>query len=75
MLKTPAGVDRAFKKLDSIKKDLIFWKAGAQPPQLLASGEVVLTSAYNGRIDAANRDDKRNFGIVWNRRCSPSTAG
>jgi putative spermidine/putrescine transport system substrate-binding protein len=66
VLKTPAGVDRAFKKLDSIKKDLIFWKAGAQPPQLLASGEVVLTSAYNGRIDAANREDKRNFGIVWN---------
>jgi putative spermidine/putrescine transport system substrate-binding protein len=65
-LKTPAGVDRAFKKLDSIKKDLIFWKSGAQPPQLLASGEVVLTSAYNGRIDAANRDDKRNFGMVWN---------
>jgi putative spermidine/putrescine transport system substrate-binding protein len=66
VLKTPAGVDRAFKKLDSIKKDLILWKAGAQPPQLLASGEVVLTSAYNGRIDAANRDDKRDFGIVWN---------
>jgi putative spermidine/putrescine transport system substrate-binding protein len=66
VLKTPAGVDRAFKKLDGLKKDLIFWKAGAQPPQLLASGEVALTSAYNGRIDAANRDDKRNFGIVWN---------
>jgi putative spermidine/putrescine transport system substrate-binding protein len=66
VLKTPEGVDRAFKKLDTIKKDLIFWKAGAQPPQLLASGEVVLTSAYNGRIDAANREDKRNFGIVWN---------
>jgi putative spermidine/putrescine transport system substrate-binding protein len=65
VLKTPDGVDRAFRKLDTIKKDLIFWKSGAQPPQLLASGEVVLTSAYNGRIDAANRDDKRNFGIVW----------
>jgi putative spermidine/putrescine transport system substrate-binding protein len=66
VLKTKEGVDRAFKKLDSIKKDLIFWKAGAQPPQLLASGEVVLTSVYNGRIDAANHDDHRNFGISWN---------
>ena len=65
VLKTDAGVDRAFKKLDSIKKDMIWWKAGAQPPQLLASGEVALTSAYNGRIDAANTKDKRNFGIVW----------
>lgn len=64
MLATPEGVDRAFKKLTSIRNDLIFWKAGAQPPQLLASGEVVMTSVYNGRIDAANRDG-RNFGIVW----------
>lgn len=66
VLKTPEGVDRAFKKLDTIKKDLVFWKSGAQPPQFLASGEVAMTSVYNGRIDAANKKDKRNFGIVWN---------
>ena len=66
VLRTEAGVDRAFKKLDTIKKDLVFWKSGAQPPQFLAAGEVVMTSVYNGRIDAANKKDKRNFGIVWN---------
>ena len=66
VLGTKEGVDRAFKKLDTIHQDLIFWKAGAQPPQLLASGEVVMTSVYNGRIDAANRDDHRQFGISWN---------
>ncbi len=66
VLATPAGVDRAFAKLSTIKKDLVFWKSGAQPPQMLAAGEVVMTSAYNGRIDSANHDDKRNFGIVWN---------
>jgi putative spermidine/putrescine transport system substrate-binding protein len=65
VLKTPEGIERAFKKLDSIKSDLIFWKAGAQPPQLLASGEVAMTSAYNGRITAANDKDKKNFGMVW----------
>lgn len=65
VLGTQAGVDRAFKKLDSIKDDLIFWKAGAQPPQLLASGEVVMTSAYNGRITNANQKDKKNFKMVW----------
>lgn len=64
-LATEEGVDRAFAKLDTIKDDLIFWRAGAQPPQLLASGEVVMTSVYNGRIDAANRDDGRDFGFVW----------
>ncbi|MDR3518055.1 MAG: ABC transporter substrate-binding protein [Azospirillaceae bacterium] len=65
VLKTEQGVDRAFKKLDQIKSDLIFWKTGAQPPQLLASGEVVMTSAYNGRITAANGKDHKNFKIVW----------
>jgi putative spermidine/putrescine transport system substrate-binding protein len=66
VLATDAGVERAFKKLDTLKKNIVWWKSGAQPPQLLASGEVVMTSAYNGRIDAANRNDKRNFGIQWN---------
>lgn len=66
VLATEAGVERAFKKLDSIKNDLVWWKAGAQPPQLLASGEVAMTSVYNGRIDAANKTDKKNFGMVWN---------
>ena len=37
-LATPEGVDRAFKKLDAIKDDLVFWEAGAQPPQLLGLG-------------------------------------
>ena len=66
VLSTKEGIDRAFAKLDTIKSDLVFWKAGAQPAQLLASGEVVMTTAYNGRIDAANRNDKRNFSFIWN---------
>ncbi|WP_029009909.1 ABC transporter substrate-binding protein [Azospirillum halopraeferens] len=66
VLGTEEGIERAFRKLDTIKKDIVWWKAGAQPPQLLASGEVVMTSVYNGRIDAANKTDKKNFGMVWN---------
>lgn len=66
VLATDEGIERAFKKLDTIKNDIVWWKAGAQPPQLLASGEVVMTSVYNGRIDAANKSEKKNFGMVWN---------
>ncbi|MCB2055363.1 MAG: ABC transporter substrate-binding protein [Geminicoccaceae bacterium] len=65
VLATDEGVDRAFAKLESIKDDLIWWEAGAQPPQLLASGELVMTSAYNGRITAANESDNREFEIAW----------
>lgn len=66
VLATDAGVDRAFNKLNAIRDQLIFWKAGAQPPQLLASGEVVMTSAYNGRISAANDTNHKNFMMSWN---------
>lgn len=66
VLGTEQGVTRALRKLDTIKNDLVFWKAGAQPPQLLASNEVVMTSAYNGRISAANEKDHRNFKLLWN---------
>ena len=64
VLETPAGVDRAFKKLDTIKPQIVWWTAGAQPPQLLASGEVVMTSVYHGRIFDANKEGK-NFGVIW----------
>lgn len=65
-LGTDAGVERAFRKLDQLKPQLVWWEKGSQPPQLLASGEVAMTDAYNGRIAAANDKDKKNFKIVWN---------
>ncbi|MGE0716387.1 MAG: ABC transporter substrate-binding protein [Alphaproteobacteria bacterium] len=66
LLATEAGVDRAFRKLDALKPHVVWWEKGSQPPQLLAAGEVAMTSAYNGRIAAANKTDKKNFRIVWN---------
>ncbi|AXK38094.1 ABC transporter substrate-binding protein [Crenobacter cavernae] len=66
VLATPAGVDRAFKKLDQIKPSIQWWEAGAQPPQFLASGDVVMSSAYNGRIAAVQQEGKKNLKIVWN---------
>src|SRR5690606_10727063 len=65
ILRTEEGVERAFAKLDEIKDDIIWWEAGAQAPQLLATGEVVMTNAWNGRISSANEEEGRNFKIVW----------
>jgi len=64
VLATKAGVDRAFKKLDQLKPNIQWWEAGAQPPQFLASGDVVMSSAYNGRIDTAQKEGK-NLKAVW----------
>ncbi|WYK04125.1 ABC transporter substrate-binding protein [Cereibacter sphaeroides f. sp. denitrificans] len=65
MLRTDEGVERAFKKLDSIKSQIVWWEAGAQPPQLLADGEVAMTIAYNGRIFNAAITENKPFEIVW----------
>ena len=65
VLRTPEGVDRAFAMFDKIKKDIIWWEAGAQPPQLLADGEVVMTTAYNGRIFNAVAAEDKPFEIIW----------
>lgn len=65
VLNTPEGVDRAFAKLDTIKAETVWWEAGAQAPQLLADGEVAMTTAYNGRIFAAAVGEGKPFQIVW----------
>jgi putative spermidine/putrescine transport system substrate-binding protein len=47
----PLDVNRAFKSMDKIKAHItVWWDSGAQPAQLLANGEVVMASAWNGRI-------------------------
>lgn len=64
-LGTKAGIDRAFKKLDTIKDSVVWWETGAQPPQLLADGEVTMTTAYNGRIFDAQIGEGKPFAIIW----------
>ena len=64
VLGTKEGQDRAFKKLDALKPNIQWWEAGAQPPQYLASGDVVMSSAYNGRIAAVQKES--NLKVVWN---------
>jgi putative spermidine/putrescine transport system substrate-binding protein len=64
VLATKEGADRAFKKLTALKPSIQWWEAGAQPPQFLVAGDVVMSTAYNGRIDAANREG-RKLAIAW----------
>ena len=48
----PLDLDRAFKKLDTIKGDIIWWSSGAQSQQMLASAETPFGSFWNGRLTA-----------------------
>ena len=65
VLAREGGVERALKSLDRIKGDVIWWEAGAHPPQLLADGEVAFSSAYNGRLYNAIVNEKQPIVLMW----------
>jgi putative spermidine/putrescine transport system substrate-binding protein len=66
VLSTPEGIDRALRKLDVVKRGIVYWTTNAQPVQLLGDGEVVMSMIHNGRVYAANKDGKRLVPI-WDR--------
>ena len=53
-LNTEKGVNKAMAKIKKLCTDpnggCVFWSAGAQPPELLMSGEVVMATGWNGRF-------------------------
>ncbi len=65
VLGTPEGVDQALAKLGTIKDSVVWWSAGAETPQLLADGEIVMGSTYNGRLFALIEEQKQPVGIMW----------
>ncbi|MEQ3624726.1 MAG: extracellular solute-binding protein [Celeribacter sp.] len=65
VLETEEGQDRAFAKLDTIKDQTVWWSAAAEPPQLLADGEVVMGSSYNGRWFSAIEEQDQPFEMLW----------
>lgn len=65
VLGTDEGVDRAFKKLDTIKDQVVWWTAGAETPQLLADGEVVIGSTYNGRLFSVIAEQNQPVSMLW----------
>ena len=65
VLSTPEGVDRAFKKLDELKANIVWWTSGNQPMQLLSSGEVAMTTTYHTRVRNANLSEGKNFKLTY----------
>jgi len=65
VMSTPEGIDRAFAKLDTIKAHVVFWSSGSKPLELISSGEVVMSLAYNGRIGAAILSEGKDFEYIW----------
>ncbi|TMV21930.1 ABC transporter substrate-binding protein [Rhizobium sp. RM] len=61
----PCDIERAFKKLDTIKKDVgVFWTSGSQVEQMLQSGEVDMIPTWVSRAQSA-RSAGAPVEIVW----------
>lgn len=57
VLNTPAGVDRAFKKLGELKESVnVWWDSGAQSAQVLRDGDVNMAELWNGRVQTLMND-------------------
>jgi len=65
VLDTEAGLNRAFAKLDTLGDQVVFWSSGARPAEMIASGEVVMSTAYNGRVSEKILFEKADFKIIW----------
>ena len=64
-LRTEAGVERAFRKLEQLRPYLVWWQDEVEAARLLASGEVLMTSAPATGIAEAVRADGRNLALQW----------
>jgi putative spermidine/putrescine transport system substrate-binding protein len=60
----PLDADRAFRKLDTIKKDAIFWQTNSQSQQQLVDGSAIMGMINNGRAyDVIKKGAK--LAISW----------
>lgn len=68
---TPEKAEMALEKIEELKPHVsVWWGSGAQPPQLLSSGELALSSAWSGRVLAAGQEGAPvgytfQDGIAW----------
>jgi putative spermidine/putrescine transport system substrate-binding protein len=61
-------VERAIRKLDTIKDDIVWWESGAQSQELIGSGEVAMSMIWNGRGYSAKHTDGKPVEMQWNQQ-------
>jgi len=64
-LSSSDGVDRAFRKLDQLKPYIQWWSTEAEAAHILASGDVLMTSAPSGQIATITNREHKNFGLQF----------
>ncbi len=68
LLSTDRGLRLAFRRLESIRHDIVWWQDPAEPAEMLADGTAVMAAGFNGRFfDMAHRRGAP-IDIVWDGR-------
>ncbi len=65
LLSTKRGLSVAFRKLETIRAEIIWWSDPGEPPEMLADGRAMMASGFNGRFFAAANGDGVPLSIVW----------
>lgn len=62
----PIDIDRALASLDRIKASMfLWWEQGAQPTQMITSGDIDMVSVWNSRIDRLSLEGAPVL-VQWN---------
>jgi putative spermidine/putrescine transport system substrate-binding protein len=64
-LSSSDGLDRAFRKLDQLKPYVEWWSTDTEAARILASGDVLMTSAPSGQIATMAEHEHKNFGLQF----------
>lgn len=68
LLSTDRGLRLAFRRLDTIRDDILWWTDPAEPARMLAEGRAAMAAGFNGRFfDMATRG-AAPMDIVWDGR-------
>ncbi|NBB98223.1 MAG: extracellular solute-binding protein [Alphaproteobacteria bacterium] len=68
LLSTDRGLRLAFRKLDSIRDDIVWWDEPAEPAEMLADGRAIMAAGFNGRFFDMAQRGRVPIDIVWDGR-------
>jgi putative spermidine/putrescine transport system substrate-binding protein len=64
-LATPEGADRAFKALDKIKAQILWWDKAEDAISLLMQRKAAMAAGYSGRIFRAAVGARQRVDVLW----------
>jgi len=68
LLSTDRGLRLAFRRLEAIRDDIVWWDDPAAPARMLAEGRAVMASGFNGRFFDVAAQGRAPVDIVWDGR-------